>query len=93
VRSDGWKLLLFNVFGVEKQKSNVLIFLLKVTITFYVNSICIVLGASSMSILNGVENVFSSVSLDLKFWNLELNARFVNRKGCAVFLSVSNLTL
>jgi hypothetical protein len=75
MRSDGWKLFLFNVFGVEIQKSNVLYFSSKTLLhCMSFNSIYIIPGASSTSILNGVENVFSNVSFNLKSWNLELNS-------------------
>jgi hypothetical protein len=38
------------------------------------NPVCIIPGASSTSMLNGVENVLNNFSLDLKSWNLELNS-------------------
>jgi hypothetical protein len=50
-----------------------------------INSICIILGVSSTSILIGVENIFSNVLFDLKSLNLELNSDLRTERAVQYF--------
>jgi hypothetical protein len=49
------------------------------------NSIYIIPGASSTSILNGVVNIFSNVSFDLKYCNPEMNSELRTERAVQYF--------